>query len=351
MNYELEIRLILMYCSLECGAEAHKRHHYCLCVAHADFGQLVSDFKFYCLSIEGCGDNLLLLAQLLAVLNAESKDYSQFQARIEEMLTYTNGPFEQVARPPAGEDRDPDWVAWLAETLSEAFTLLSQALCVQSENFQQFFSNQPVAFDTCSRLLSVFELNNIDIALPSRMRGEVETLLPLTPNLIPILCEKEVVMRALWDDEARGVYDDDEEEEMEDDDQSVSSEEHCHDEHHVDEMLMAIRAEVAEIPVETLILEGEYPDFHGAGFFPSVARTNHSCEPNVSMDFDSGNFLVSCKVGDKKIQSGQELRMSYISRPDQRTVVQRRHQLRDYLFECACAKCERESVIVNHRAM
>ena len=157
-------------------------------------------------------------------------------------------------------------------------------------------------------------------------------------------------MRALWSDEARGVYeDDDEQEEGEMDDGEDSEEveeesdcgsEHMHEDGAIDEMLNEIRQQVAELSIDEL-LSSECPDFHGTGFYLTVARTNHSCNPNVTMEFENFNSLVSCKTL-RDVSPNEELRMSYISVPDCKSVQTRRRQLRDYLFECACDRCELE---------
>ena len=335
-----------VYCSIVCQADALRRHHYCLCVAGVgEHAQAVSDFKFYCLSVEGCGDNLLLLAQLLGTLTSLSQgDSGALESMLTELLTFTNRPFHEVARPPAGSDRDTEWEAWLATTILEAFELMHNALVGQSDVFKHFFGNKVRAFDILSRLLSVFELNNIDISIPSSLGSQMRDLHAAGAPIEPILREKEVVMRALWDDEAKGVYEEDEEEDNEDDQEMDDDDvdEHCHDEHghdegYVEELLDGIREQVKEMTLEEL-LNSEYPNFHGTGFFVSVARTNHSCVPNVTMDFESDNCVVSCKAI-HAIGSGDELRMSYIANPATKRYGTRQAQLKDYLFTCVCPRC------------
>jgi hypothetical protein len=338
-----------VYCSAECGLEAFNRHHYCLCVATM-FGEAVAEFKFYCLSVEGCGDNLLLLSQLLAILAKKSEgSHSSFQSSITDIMTYTNRPFNEVARPPSGSERDDDWEEWLEETILTAFKLLKKALSPQNEIFKQFFTNESEAFSICSRILSIFELNNIDIAIPTQLGVELQSLYLSSDastrlKLLSILQEKEIVMRALWNDEAQGIYEDEEELEMDHDDEGTD--ERCHDdeEGHNEEAITAMLDEIREAVISLSadeLLSVECPTFHGTGFYLSVARTNHSCEPNVQMDFDDLNCTVSCKAL-RSIAAGEELRMSYISRPDEKSVQLRRSQLWDYLFQCACRKCESE---------
>jgi hypothetical protein len=334
-----------VYCSPECGAAAFKKHHYSLCVArNGRCGEAVAEYKFYCLSIDGCGDNLLLLAQLLALFVSRAEgSYEKFEGHLAEMLTYTNRPFNEVTRPPTGAERDEEWNEWLESTITQAFDLLSSALAPQNEVFGRFFANREQAYNILSRLLSVFELNNIDLAIPSKLGEELTALANAGYKITAILKEKEVVMRLLWNDEARGIYEDGEEgseyEDAEMDDQCAESE--CgsahHDEGYVDDMIASLRDEVSTLSLQDL-LKCENPSFHGTGFFPSVARTNHSCNPNVVMDFDDGCALVTCKAL-RPIAQGEELRMSYIGRPDEKAKSARQAQLKDYLFDCSCEKC------------
>jgi hypothetical protein len=334
------------YCSHSCAQIALKNHHYCLCVSRTgENGQAVADFKYYCLSIEGCGDNLLLLAQLLGVAASRADgSYPTFESVLKDLLTYTNRPFNEVARPPEGSERDEEWNEWLESTISEAFELLSRALAPQNPIFSKFFAEKHSAFSILSRLLSAFELNNIDIAIPSSLSSELNSLLAQGIDVVAIIREKEVAMRMLWDDEARGIYEDEfEDEEMdaeEEDDRDDGSENSCtahHGEEYIDEMILKIREEVAKMSIEELTAS-EYPTFHGTGLFASVARTNHSCEPNVVMDFYDSNAMVTCKAL-RDVHQGEELRMSYIGRPESKSTKVRQAQLRDYLFECSCQKC------------
>ena len=353
-----------MYCSTDCAEEAYKKHHRYLCVA-GQHGEAVAEFKFHCLAVEGSGDNLLLLVQLMAVLESRSnQNLAVFEKLIQELMTYTNRPFDEVARPPHGQERDTEWRKWLSETILESFRLLKRALVPQSPIFAQFFSHETQAFDICSRILSIFELNNIDIAIPTGLGFHLKSIYMQLPDaksreqFVNILREKEVIMQALWSDEARGIYEDeeeDEEEEMDDSDEYVDEEnddccsDHMHEDGAIEEMLNDIRRQVNELSIDDL-LTAECPDFHGSGFYLTVARTNHSCSPNVTMEFENFNSLVSCKTL-RDIPANEELRMSYISVPESKSVRTRRNQLRDYLFECECERCEAESSSKKFNAM
>lgn len=339
------------YCSIQCGQEAYRKHHYCLCVATTgQFADAVSEFKFNCLSIEGCGDNLLLLSQLIATLASDARgSYSIFEKAIRDLLTYTNGSFESVARPPAGTERDTEWIEWLRTTVANSFELLANALRPQNEIFLEFFSQKADAFAVMSRLLALFELNNIDISFPSMLLRRFADLIDRGAPVAPILREKEVVMRLLWNDEARGIYEGDSLDCLvEGGDETMSNEssgdleDDCHLNHaaDVDELVDQIRTEISNLSLPDLML-CEFPEFHGTGFFTSVARTNHSCAPNVVMNFERGNYVVSCKAL-RDIAAHEELRMSYIGSINKLCLQARRALLQDYLFTCRCSHCSAE---------
>ena len=127
----------------------------------------------------------------------------------------------------------------------------------------------------------------------------------------------------LWNDEAKGVDENNdfgdailEESEGIEIDEFHSDGTGC-----VDDLLERIREDVNLMSFDEL-LGSEYPNFHGTGLYISVARTHHSCQPNVSVDFNEGNAVVSC-TAIRDIQADQELQMSYISNPARKSVSHR----------------------------
>jgi len=91
-------------------------------------------------------------------------------------------------------------------------------------------------------------------------------------------------------------------------------------------------------------LDSEYSiALDGSGFYPLVACTNHSCEPNVASskgaaDVDGGAVLVATR----DIMAGEEVCVCYIDAPPGTPLAQRREALADYGFLCACARCAAE---------
>lgn len=80
----------------------------------------------------------------------------------------------------------------------------------------------------------------------------------------------------------------------------------------------------------------QLPPFMGLGLFRTVALTNHSCQPNLEVDFRSSSQAVVRALCD--IAEGDELFISYID--EHAPLDIRQVQLRArYGFRCACPKC------------
>ncbi|EEQ97958.1 hypothetical protein Pmar_PMAR025585 [Perkinsus marinus ATCC 50983] len=100
-----------IYCSEECRLDAYKKHHWALCVANeannnAD-NSSITKFKYHCLSIDGCGDTLLLAAQVLAQLVSSCEDNEKvLHKEVEDLMTYCHGEITKIARPPPDMDDD-----------------------------------------------------------------------------------------------------------------------------------------------------------------------------------------------------------------------------------------------------
>lgn len=81
-----------------------------------------------------------------------------------------------------------------------------------------------------------------------------------------------------------------------------------------------------------------FPIITGYGFYPTIAKINHSCEPNTEWQFVDGTPRIDL-VALRDIQEGGELTISYI---DQDLPIEERQAiLRErYGFECRCSKCK-----------
>ena len=76
------------------------------------------------------------------------------------------------------------------------------------------------------------------------------------------------------------------------------------------------------------------------GVYPSAAMFNHDCAPNAAQRFDAfGCVRVETT---RRVRKGEELTIPYVDVMLGRE--ERRGKLRkNFAFECACARCEREA--------
>ena len=267
------------------------------------------------------------MAQLLATVAGVSEGpFLKFHKMIFELRTVTNTPFEEVARPLVVSNGSRNgrhgsfWAVGGFRTIlfSKKRSLqhvIEVALCIRAQQHRYLY--------------------------PVKSGERVRNLCQQGYVLERILREKEVVMRALWNDEAKGVYEESEfwNEMLGESEGTVIDECNSDGMECVDDLLERIREDVNLMTFDEL-LDSEYPNFHGTGLYISVARTNHSWKPNVSMDFNEGNAAVSC-TAIRDIHADDELQMSFISNPAGKNVSHRKSQLADYLFLCNSELCSK----------
>ena len=80
----------------------------------------------------------------------------------------------------------------------------------------------------------------------------------------------------------------------------------------------------------------------GVGLYPSAALLNHSCEPNCAVRFDLADGALLEARTTKPVAAGDELTIAYIDLRLRRE-ARRAKLLREYAFECTCARCEAEA--------
>jgi hypothetical protein len=80
----------------------------------------------------------------------------------------------------------------------------------------------------------------------------------------------------------------------------------------------------------------------GTGFFALQSCLNSDCDPNVAPVKEDADVDGRCVlVAKRDIREGEELTMCYVD--ESMDVKERRAELRDYGFECACERCAREA--------
>mmetsp|Transcript_8969 Transcript_8969/g.21278 ORF Transcript_8969/g.21278 Transcript_8969/m.21278 type:complete len:166 (+) Transcript_8969:188-685(+) len=152
-------------------------------------------------------------------------------------------------------------------------------------------------------------------------------------------------MRCAWGEETTGIYEDDGEApagQGPDDDAAMGEADLAAGDMYdpkVSSALMAeVGAEVGRMSLEELV-RSPWPTMHGTALFVSVARINHSCVPNLKIEFHRNSACLTA-IALKPLTMGEELCISYIRQ--EADVKTRRRQLLEYGFTCNCEKCIQE---------
>ncbi|ETV94809.1 hypothetical protein, variant [Aphanomyces invadans] len=85
------------------------------------------------------------------------------------------------------------------------------------------------------------------------------------------------------------------------------------------------------------VADWDFPDLDGTALYSLICMMNHSCDPNVAVTYETGEATV---VAIQDIGPGDELCIAYIDTDVD--VDERRAQLSEYHFECACPRCKDE---------
>ncbi|KAG9303284.1 hypothetical protein G9A89_013610 [Geosiphon pyriformis] len=76
----------------------------------------------------------------------------------------------------------------------------------------------------------------------------------------------------------------------------------------------------------------------GAGFYHVTSYIAHSCDPNVDIEFTSGDHILSV-VATKRIMAGEEIKVSYIVLGERETYDRKEELSKKWKFSCSCSKC------------
>lgn len=235
----------------------------------------------------------------------------------------------------------------LMNVLGESLKYLRNALSdylKQAEGGQELMERL-LDFDFYSLVCGVLENNDQSIDIKSPLQLYLEKLNTLSEadrekawNILKPLANRIVEMQREMEDEGDdemmnmdgGEEEEEEEEEgIEDveDDEPIESETQ-------DEL-------VGELDLEAAIVYQPYvfPSCQGLGMFALEATTNHSCQPNCIVKYESDNSMKLIALRD--IEAGEELTHSYIE--ESAPLKERQEELKSYGFVCDCPKCIQES--------
>ena len=197
---------------------------------------------------------------------------------------------------------------------------------------------------TYEMLIGAFELNNIEMKIDSPLRdymstvvsglppsARVDALASLSPVLRQIVKAKEARRQLaedarviIGDDDYENDDDDDDDEEEEDDDGTEKEEVILSPDRFGDALCINLR---------TL-----FPHCDGTALFALTCCANHSCVPNVQLQYneDSTGVLVALR----DLEAHEELCINYVGL-EQPTEL-RQADLRHYGFTCSCERCSAE---------
>ena len=82
--------------------------------------------------------------------------------------------------------------------------------------------------------------------------------------------------------------------------------------------------------------------------YPAVALINHSCVPNVALEFRNGDATASV-VAMEDLAKGVEVAHSYVDQDTLDDLEERRNALGQYEFLCTCPKCRPSTSVVSKK--
>lgn len=355
-----------MYCSEMCRINHWAHSHNLLCVGPIESeDHPLMRFKYH--AIEHA-DTIMLSAQAIAhIVNRAKASGGGGPAAVafaRELFGYAHAPFRDATKGPPGRPKDADFYRWADQLVMESTNLLRAALephapAEVAALFDTAFGQTPIL----SELLGLFEYCNLDVEVSSPMQAfffqRASALMQARQGSIDpadaqraheelklleaLLREKTYVMNCGLSEETTGIFDDEGDAEMPEEDPTpglpvdeaaVAREEL----EMVTEAQVELRKKVNQMSMEQL-LAAPWPAMHGIALFGTVARLNHSCAPNVKLQFPGNNARINA-FAIKDIPQGQELTICYI-KVDEAAVVRRR-KLKEYGFDCVCERCVAE---------
>mmetsp|Transcript_16855 Transcript_16855/g.25350 ORF Transcript_16855/g.25350 Transcript_16855/m.25350 type:complete len:468 (-) Transcript_16855:7-1410(-) len=230
----------------------------------------------------------------------------------------------------------------LYRLVQESWGMLNRALCLEERGLAGLLSAEYMA-----RTIGMFEQNNVGVRLSNPLVEYIECLDKESPAVKEVLMSANLIASCI-EAEASMCEDEDEEEVDEVDvvdvtcsmdtpqEQKVDEEEEMSDEDNSD--YSTLRSLVEEVGVECM-----FPPLDGTAFYTTICKINHSCVPNVLVQYTSHAEYGLCAmiVALRDIAEGEELVQSYI---DQTLDTEERQTLlRDYGFRCTCERCVADS--------
>mmetsp|Transcript_19657 Transcript_19657/g.39554 ORF Transcript_19657/g.39554 Transcript_19657/m.39554 type:complete len:487 (+) Transcript_19657:108-1568(+) len=161
-----------LYCSSECMEADKRESHSLLCVGPLKEGHALVLFKELAVRY---ADTLLLAAKAMCTIVGRVRKSGGGEAavrvEVSQLMEFTQGRWEDVASVVTPEEKEEegeedDGMSLRLSVQTDAHSLLKAALLPHGDEFRPFLESDEVL----SRLLGLFERNNIDIEVPSPMQ-------------------------------------------------------------------------------------------------------------------------------------------------------------------------------------
>jgi hypothetical protein len=203
------------------------------------------------------------------------------------------------------------------------------------------------------QMVGTFELNNIDVVIPSPVQAFVQAIELLEGEgreaAVAAVAYAETRIRDAkrlraagevcpdeGEDDEDDDDDDDEDEDDEDDDEDDDDDEtKGQDEGDDDEDSEDLRGSGADQPVGARLQRWAKP-YNGTALYSLVCCMNHSCVPNVRVEYASGSN-VAFVIANRDVEAGEELCISYVD--ESLSYEARTESLAHYGFVCDCPRC------------
>jgi len=335
-----------LYCSEKCRDSHLIKSHKYLCTGNindddADSSCLV---QFILHSIE-TNEIFLLVADVFARICCDIDDGLSVENALRPWQGYCRNRWEDVAKSNDTEQSPEEFADTLRTLTMESWELLCDAFDLKSKNLDTVLDE-----DFMSRTIGMFEQNNVGVRLTNPVLSYVKKLDDSSELIESILNDVKEISKILeeggeceWED-----VDDDANDDADDDADEVGN----IDSLKLDEEVTSAgifekeptNPKLIELQ-EILISDGVdniFPPLDGTAFYKTICKINHSCCPNCIVKYTSDpvHGLLAQMVALRDIQEGEEMVQSYIDQS--MDFKNRQNALRDYGFQCHCAKCTDE---------
>lgn len=344
------------YCSTACQENHWKRGHQFLCTGLITEEE-AEEHPLYCFKVHATMTNeiFLMVADIFAELFSflRDYDYSQPLPNLDDnnnenklptkedvalyflklkFSSYVKNNWYDIVTIPKGQ-KEKTFKNVLKNLITDTYSFLETIFNISEKKLDHIINAGLV-----SRLIGMFEQNNVGVIYNNPTLSYVKSL-DKEDEKYDEICEKLYSIVDNIEDE-NCCPEDDEEEEKEDEEEPEEEEpEEDEEEQEEDqgEQEKSISNLFDEIDESTVI-----PPLDGTSFYNLTCRINHSCEPNVRVEYNmhpEHGLIVELKAL-RTIDPDEELVQSYIDQ--NKSYKERSAALKDYGFACTCGKCQRK---------